>query len=510
MNRCDTTMQTDCCVTSSNAAALLLARNMERHPDKAAYICEDRAISYRQLDQAARNFAGLLRQSGIKPGERAVIVLPDTFAFPTAFLGSLLAGVTAVAVSTVLRRVDYQHILQDSGARLLISAPEMTLPLEAAAGNVELLLCDEQNLFETAAPAQVEQPVWQPTDKAFAFMMYSSGSTGKPKGIPHRHSDLLLPCTLVGENIFGITHNDTIFSVSKFSFAYGLINSLVFPLYFGATAVIHPGKPDPGAILELIQQHQPSVFFSVPTVYTQLILSCSSEKLQLPMRLCISAGEALPPSVFEEWQRLTGLELVDGIGSTEMLYIFICNQPGRVISGSAGQLVPGYQARLVDEYGNNVAAGTPGDLLVAGETSTQFYWNLPDKSAETMLADGFIRTGDVFVEKDGYYYHHGRSDDMIKSGGQWVSPVPVEEALLKHPAVAECAVASIKAGSLFKPGAFIILAPGFQQDRDLLKELRSHMQQLLPEYMCPARYSFVSELPRTATGKIQRFMLREQ
>lgn len=510
MNKADTTMQSDCCLKHKNAAVALLAANLERHPDKAAYICEDAAITYRQLDQAARNFAGLLRQRGITPGERAVIVLPDTFAFPTAFLGCLLAGVTAVAVSTVLRGIDYQHILQDSGARLLISAPDMTLPLEAAANNYDLLLCDEKYQFESADPSLANQPAWQPTDDEFAFMMYSSGSTGKPKGIPHTHHDLLLPSTLVGENIFGITANDLIFSVSKFSFAYGLINSLVFPLYFGATAVIHPGKPDPAAILKLIERHKPTVFFSVPTIYTQLILASSSDRLELPMRLCVSAGEALPPSIFDEWQRLTGLELVDGIGSTEMLYIFISNYPGQARAGSAGRLVPGYSARLVDENDTAVPPGTPGNLLVAGATSATCYWNLPEKSAETMLADGFVRTGDVFVEEDGFFYHHGRSDDMIKSGGQWVSPVPVEEALLKHPAVTECAVASVKAGSLFKPGAFIILAPGCEQNRELLKELRNHMQQLLPEYMCPARYSFVSELPRTATGKIQRFMLREQ
>ncbi len=492
-----------------NAATSLLMQNLERNPDKTAFLCGNQSISYRQLNDQCRRFASLLTQQGIKPGERVLIVLPDTFAFPITFLGCLLAGVTAVAVSTVLRREDYQHILRDSNARLMVSAPGQETPIRAAEGICELLLGTADGAFDLSGHA-ADQPPYQPAGDEIAFMMYSSGSTGTPKGIPHTHRDLLLTCKLVGKSIFGITSDDLIFSVSKFSFAYGLINSLVFPLYFGATAVIHPGKPDPAAILELIEQHKPTVLFSVPTIYTQLILSCSSETLQLPMRLCVSAGEALPASVFEEWQRLTGLEIVDGIGSTEMLYIFICNQPGDTRAGSAGRLVPGYRARLVDEHNNDVPSGTPGDLLIAGETAAPFYWNLPEKSAETMLGDGFIRTGDVFVEKEGYYYHHGRSDDMIKSGGQWVSPVPVEEALLRHPAVAECAVASVKAGSLFKPGAFIILAPGIEQSRELLKELRSHMQRQLPEYMCPARYSFVSDLPRTATGKIQRFMLREK
>ena len=294
-------------------------------------------------------------------------------------------------------------------------------------------------------------------------MLYSSGSTGKPKGVPHRHKSLLLPCDLMGKALLGITGDDVIFSTSKFSFAYGLINSLAFPLRFGATAILLPGKPDPRSILEIIGRRKPSIFFSVPTMYTQVILSCAERELKLPMRLCCSAGEVLPAPVFEEWQRLTGMEILDGIGSTEMAYHFISNIPGRAVAGSAGQLVPGYRARLVDDYGNDVPAGGEGNLLVSGYTRSPFYWNLPEKSAETMLPDGFIRTGDIFVERNGFYFHRGRSDDMIKVGALWVSPVKVEDALRSHPAVADCAVAAVSAGTLARPGAFVVLKPGTEQ-----------------------------------------------
>jgi benzoate-CoA ligase len=279
--------------------------------------------------------------------------------------------------------------------------------------------------------------------------------------------------------------------------------------FFGATAVLHPDKPDPVALLNLIARHRPTIFFSVPTIYAQLILSCPGNRLDLPMRLCYSAGEALPKSIFEEWQRLTGLELIDGIGSTEAISIYIANRPGQVRPGSTGRLVPGFRARLVDDQLNDVPSGTEGHLLISGETLAPFYWNLPEKSAETMLPDGFVRTGDVFTEQDGNYYYCGRSDDMIKAGGQWISPVPVEDALLRHPAVEDCAVAAISMAGLIKPGAFVLLAPDIKKDAGLIRSLREHVLASLPEYMCPARFTFVQELPRTSTGKVQRFQLRQ-
>lgn len=497
-------------MSTVNAAVELLERNLARHPDKTAYFCGERSISYRELDEECRRFALLLQEKGLTPGDRALIVLPDTFAFPVAFLGCLLAGVTAVAASTSLREEDFAHMLEDSGARLLVTHADLSAPRAAAAGRVDTILCGEDGSFRCPARSGAGLDPYRPAGDDFAFMLYSSGSTGKPKGIPHRHQDLILPCELVGSAILGITADDVIFSVSKFSFAYGLINSLAFPLYFGATAIIHPGKPDPCSILKIIRNRMPSIFFSVPTIYSLIIISCTAPELALPMRICYSAGEALPAAIFEEWLRLTGLELIDGIGSSEMSYVYISNRPGQARPGSAGQPVPGYSVRLVDDNGNDVPSGTEGNLLVRGCTMAPFYWNLRGKSAGTMLPDGFCRTGDVFVERDGFYYHRGRSDDMIKAGAHWISPGPVEDALLSHPAVAECAVAAVSAGALLKPGAFVILAPGTVQTPGLVRELRQHLLARIPEYMCPARFRFVEDLPRTATGKIQRFRLRER
>jgi benzoate-CoA ligase len=494
---------------TANAAVELLAPNLERHPDKTAYLCGERSLSYRALDAACRRFALYLRDTGITPGERVLLVLPDTFAFPIAFLGCLLAGVTAVAVSAALREEDFVYILKDSGARLLVTHPDLAAARAAAGNRVEVLLSADDGTFEHSSDSGETSPTHQPSADAIAYMLYSSGSTGTPKGVPHRHRDLILPCESVGSAILGITSNDRIFSASKFAFAYGLINSLAFPLFFGATAIIHPGKPDPAAILGIIRRHRPTAFFSVPTIYAQIILSCTAPELTLPMRICYSAGEALPAAVFEEWRRFTGLEILDGIGSTEMSYVFISNRPGQARPGSAGQPVPGYRLRLVDDNDKDVAPGTEGNLLVNGPTMAPCYWNLPEKSAETMLLDGFCRTGDVFVEQDDFYYHRGRSDDMIKAGAHWVSPIPVEDTLLGHPAVAECAVAAVTVGALIKPGAFVILAPGTEQTPGLQRELREHLRARLPDYMCPARFHFVQELPRTPTGKIQRFRLRE-
>jgi benzoate-CoA ligase len=496
-------------VSTVNAAVDLLVRNLNRHPEKPAYFCGDESLSYRELDAECWRFALLLHEKGISPGERVLLVLPDTFAFPVAFLGCLLAGVTAVAASTALREEDFAHILEDSGSRLLVTHPDLAAPRLAAGNSVDVVLCCEHGSFESP-PSDAGLNAYQPVAEDFAFMLYSSGSTGKAKGIPHRHQDLLLPCELLGNAVLGITTNDVIFSASKFSFAFGLINSLSFPLFFGATAIIHPGKPGPASILDIIRNRRPTIFFSVPTIYSLIILSCTANQLNLPMRICYSAGEALPATIFEEWRRLTGLEIIDGIGSTEMTYVYISNRPGQARPGSTGQPVPGYHVRLVDDNGNDIPSGTEGNLLVKGDTMAPFYWNLPDKSADTMLEDGFCRTGDVFAERDGFYYHRGRSDDMIKAGAHWISPVAVEDALRSHPAVAECAVAAVSAGALVKPGAFVILAPGTLQTPGLVRELRKHLLARIPDYMCPTRFTFVEELPRTATGKIQRFRLRDR
>lgn len=494
-------------MATPNAAVELMRGNLERHPDRIAYICGERNLSYRELDLASRDFARLLAARGIAPGERVVLALPDCLAFPIAFLGCLLTGAIAVAAGSAQRDGDLAHIIADSGARLLVSHREQASSHATLCGGVTQLLCDDRGPLEEAASRDVASH--QPGEDEFAYLLYSSGSTGRPKGIPHRHASLLLPCRLMGEAVLGLRGNDLIFSTSKLSFCYGLINSLSFPLYFGAGAILHPGKPEAAAVLELIRRHRPTVFFSVPTLFRQLALSCAGERLELPFRLCCSAGEALPPSLFREWRRLTGLELLDGIGASELSHHFICNRPGQALAGSAGRVVPGYRVRLVDERGHDVPPGEEGELLVAGETRAPRYWNLPELSGTTMLANGFTRTGDIFLERDGHYYFRGRSDDLIKVDAQWVAPLLVEEVLAGHPAVAECAVAAVTVGALPRPGAFVVPAPGVAPTPELARELAEYAKARLPDHMRPARYRFLNELPRTSTGKIRRSSLRE-
>jgi len=495
---------------TQNAAVELMKHSLSLHSDKVAYICGDRSITYRGLDDASRQFAFLLQKMAITPGDRVLLALPDCLAFPVALLGCLLSGAVAVMAGAALRDQDLAFVMEDCGARLLVRHASVPAPSSDVCYAFTTLICDDNGPIEGITTPEAYDLPYLPAGDDFAFMLYSSGSTGRLKGIPHGHASLLLPCALMGEALLGITADDVIFSTSKLSFGYGLVNSLSFPLYFGATAILHPGKPDVQAIFDLIAKHKPSVFFSVPTVYTQMLLSCRAPELKLPMRLCCSAGEALPALLFEEWQRLTGLEIIDGMGVSEFSHHFICNIPGQALAGSTGRLVPGYRVRLVDDHGNDVPSGREGHLLVSGGTRSPCYWNLPEKSAATMLPDGYTRTGDVLLEREGYYYYRGRSDDMIKVAGQWVSPVMVEDAIRSHRLVAECAVAPVTVGALVRPGAFVVLSPGVEQTGELVQELRKHVQSLLPGYMCPVRFKFLDQLPRTSTGKVQRFMLREQ
>lgn len=493
---------------SSNAALELLERNLRERPDRIAYLCSGRAHTYRELGEGAACLARQLRERGVSPGERVLVALPDCFAFPVAFLGCLLSGAVAVVVNPELEREAMAQVTNDAGACLRISLEGSASRWPA--GSPEEIACDDMGPLERTGPGLEFRDAFQPADGDLAYVLYTSGSTGAPKGVPHRHRSLILPCDLVGKAVLGLTGEDVIFSTSKFSFAYGLINSLALPLRLGATAILHPGKPDPAAVLELVRRHHPSVFFSVPTLFAQLLRFRPEACRRLPMRLCCSAGEALPAALFEEWRRLTGLEILDGIGSTEMAYHFISNSPGHAVAGSAGRLVPGYRARLVDERGADVAPGQEGHLLIDGPTRTPGCWNVPDAAAVVAPPDVFLETGDVFVERDGFYYHHGRSDDMIKSAGCWVSPSVVEEVLRDHPAVAECAVVATRVGAFSGVGAFVVLGSGVVEAPELVGALLRHCRKRLPDHMCPARIRFVAGLPRTSTGKVQRFKLRER
>jgi len=415
----------------------------------------------------------------------------------------------AVAVSTSLSGELYDFILSDCDAGLMLTSSSVANVTGFPDAPPPCIVCGEQlsdQLLEF--PAVPVQPVEMQFEDP-AYMLYTSGSTGAPKGVPHRHADLLEAARRYAVHVVGMGADDIVFSASKLYFAYGLGNSMAFPLYVGATALLHPGSPLSDQLLSLIERHRPTLFFSVPTVYAQIIRSVSADRLSLPMRLCVSAGEALPEAVFQEWRRLTGVELLDGMGLTETTHIVISNRPGRALAGSTGQPVPGYEIRLVDDACAIVSSGAAGHLLIRGPGITPYYWNQPEKTAAAILPDGFIRTGDIFLEQEGCYYHRGRSDDMMKAGGQWISPVQVEEALRAHPAVADCAVAACRVGGLERPAAHVILQPGTSPGIPLEKELREFMAARLPGYMCPLLYRFVDDLPRTATGKVQRFKLKQ-
>ena len=491
----------------SNLASCLLDHNLARHPDKVAYFCGDDEVSYRQLADGVYRCAAWLRDQGVSHGDRVVISLADSPVFVAAFLASNLLGAVPVPVSTALPNENYQYILDDCEARVVfISKALAELPAFARS---TLLVCGERlgEFLPDALAVPVDAALVGSDD--LAYMIYTSGSTGKPKGVPHRHGDFLFSAQTYADQVAGIGENDRMFTASKMTFAYGLGCSLMFTMLAGASAILNPGAATPERLLALIEQHRPSVFFAVPTIYVQLIRSVAETQLDLPMRFCGSAGERLPAFVFDAWRELTGLELVDGLGSTETNYVVISNRPGTVLAGSAGTPVPGCEIRLVDDSGQDVASGVPGHLLVRCASNARAYWRQPEVSAATMLADGFIRTGDVMREEGGCYFHLGRSDDMLKVGGQYISPVTLEEVLRSHPAVADCAVVACLVGGLERPAAHLVLKPGFAAGGALEKDLRAHAAAHLADYMRPMKYAFLDDLPRNSSGKVQRFKLKQ-
>ncbi len=476
--------------------------------DKTALIYEGTAVSYALLEENVNRFGNLLKTLGLLPRERIVIALPDCPEIFYAFLGGMKYGVCPILLSPDLSRGSYEYVLEDAQATVVITVGSSEA-VTATSGSLKMTLrIDEARyggLFGKAAPALDPHPA--PED-GIAFMLYTSGSTGKPKGVPHSQEDMLFCAEHYSGRILEMSETDVIFSASKLFFAYGLGNSLIFPLAAGASVILLPRKSTPAEVFRVIAEGRPTLFFAVPTLYNMLIKTMAEEASFPSLRMCISAGEALPAGLCHEWKRLTGLEIIDGIGSTEALHIFISNRPGDVRPGSTGFVVPGYEARIIGEDGLPVASGQPGTLLIRGESTARQYWRRPEITARTMLADGWLNTGDVYVEEEGCYTYQGRADDMFKSGGNWVSPVQVEEVLRNHPAVLECAVTSRRLESLVKPLAYVVLKAGGEGDMALTRQLRSFVLERLPEYLCPVQFVFTEAIPKTETGKVQRFVLR--
>ncbi len=469
-----------------------------------AILCGDRRLTYSELLDAARRFGGALRVRGIEPGDRVVIVARDCPAFVVAFFGTIAAGAIAVPLSTMLSAEETRALVEHCGARAAVVSDDQTEKLQGATGLDSLLVIGDALDAEVAAATGCE--VRPADDDALAFMLYSSGSTGRPKGATHRHADIRHTVDTYCRSVLDVGPGDRLYSASKLFFAYGLGNGLSFPLSTGATSVLSGDRPSPTVVAGVFERHRPTVFFGVPAVFRALVdHAASGGRLDTTsIRFCVSAGERLPERTHVEWRDLTGLEILDGIGSTEMLHIFISNRPGDVVPGSSGTLVPGYEARLVDPSGAEISGEGSGHLFVRGASASHGYWHDPEKTAETMV-DGWMATGDVYRrEADGRFWHEGRSDDLFKVKGLWVSPLQVEEALLACPGVAEAAVvAGTDAHGDGIAVAYVVLAPECGTDA-----VDSRVRSRLPAFKCPSEYRVIDALPRTATGKVQRFKLR--
>ncbi len=502
-----------------NAAEDLLERNLAARAKKTAYIDDRGTYSYADLAERVNRCANALTDLGLSMETRLLICLLDTIDFPAVFLGAIKAGVVPIAVNTLLTSGDFDFMLRDSRAQVLVVS-EALLPVfepilgdqpflkhvvvsgEKGSGHRLLadLMAKATSDFATA-PTRADDP---------CFWLYSSGSTGTPKGVVHVHTSMTRTAELYAKPILGIQESDVVFSAAKLFFAYGLGNALSFPLSVGATTILLGDRPTPAAVCRILREHGPTIFYGVPTLYSALLASNDLPKpADLKLRRCTSAGEALPPEVGRRWLERTGVDILDGLGSTEMLHIFLSNRPGEVFYGTTGKPVPGYDVRLVGEDGNPVPRGEIGELQVAGPTSAAYYWNNREKSRATFLG-AWTRSGDKYTEdQDGYFTYSGRNDDMLKVSGIWVSPFEVESAVASHAAVLEAAVVGkADENGLIKPKAYVVLRADVPQTPNLATDLQQHVKSKLAPYKYPRWIEFVDELPKTATGKIQRFKLR--
>jgi benzoate-CoA ligase family protein len=508
---------------SYNFAADILARNLEAgRAGKPVYIDPRGTWTYGQLAERVDRFGHALRALGIRREERILLALLDTIDWPTAFLGAVKTGVVPIPVNTLMTEDDYRFMLADSRARVLVVS-EALFPkfanLIAANPDLAHVIVSGENacghhrfeaLIESAEPQSYTAPT---TRDDMCFWLYTSGSTGRPKGAVHVHANLRLTAELYAGGVLGLSENDVCYSVAKLFFAYGLGNAMTFPMAVGATTVLSPERPTPEGVAAILRRHPVTVFYAVPTFYAAFLASPTAPKrAEVKLRYCVSAGEALPPDVGRRWKEHYGVDVLDGIGSTEMLHIFISNYPGEVKYGTTGKPVPGYDIRLVDDDGNVITTrGEMGELQVRGPTSAVMYWNNRERTRETFLGE-WTRSGDKYVEdEDGYYVYCGRRDDMLKVGGIYVSPFEVEGALCTHPDVLEAAVVAWPdEDELIKPKAFVVLKAASGACDELARTLQEHVKTTLAPYKYPRWIEFRVELPKTATGKIQRFKLRAE
>ena len=502
-----------------NAAVDLIERNLPARANKVAIVDDSGSYTYAELAERVDRCASAFRDFGMEPEQRLILCLLDGVDFPACFLGAIKAGIVPIPVNTMCPATDYAWVLADSRAKAaIVSAARLPEMIEAARiaewrGRIivsgSLAGARHPALSDLMAAASASATPAETRVDDVCFWLYSSGSTGKPKGTVHVQTSLVQTAELFARNVLGITERDLIYSSARLFFAYGLGNSLTFPMAAGATSILHGTKVTPSAVNAILCGQRPTIFCGVPTLFNSML---TTGDLPRPgehnLRLCTSAGEALPEHLGRAWREHTGVDIVDGIGSTEMLHIFVSNRPGDVRYGSTGRPVPGYRVRLASENGEAVAPGEIGEMLVSGPSAAAGYWNNRQRTQSTFLGE-WVRTGDKFRQTpDGDFIHCGRSDDMLKVSGNWVSPVEVEAALMAHEAVFEAAVIGAPdENGLIRPKAFLVLKPGARDGSELVQVLRDFCGTRLPHYKCPQWIEFVESLPKTATGKLQRYLL---
>jgi benzoate-CoA ligase family protein len=503
-----------------NVAAPFIDRHLdEGRGDKIVIRADAGEVTYSALAENVNRCGNALAGLGLVKGDRVLMVVKDCAEFFYIFWGAIKAGFVPAPLNTMLRARDYAYMIENSGAAAVVYSAEFATEIEPALeqsphkpAHVFLVSGDGDTLSARIAEAS---PALDPAPAAAGddcFWLFSSGSTGLPKAAVHAHQSMVVTCQLYGEDVLGMTGDDIFFSAAKLFFAYGLGNGMTFPLWSGGQAVLFPARPTPDAMFDMIQRYKPTLYFGVPTLYAAQLQALESSDWDLSsVKNCVSAGEPLPADILRRWKDKTGLDILDGIGTTEILHIFISNQSGAIRPGSSGQLVPGYEAEILDEHGNEVADGETGALRIKGGSNLKYYWNNPEKTAAT-ITDGWVNTGDTYSrDADGYFVCHGRSDDMMKVGGIWCSPVEIEAELVAHPKVLEAAIVGRPdADELIKPEAHIVLNNAADAGDALEQELLAHVKANLAPYKYPRWFNFVEELPKTATGKIQRYKLRQE
>jgi benzoate-CoA ligase family protein len=508
-----------------NIAAFFLDAPASLNPERIAIAGEPCEMSYGELAALANRVGNALLAQGVSRGDRVLIALPDSAEFIAAFFGAAKIGAVAVPVNPFARSSDYIHYLENCEPRVAIVHSEAlaeflpasgVLPQEpiVVVGEEKIgrhgVACANWSAWIAAAGAQLATADTSPQDPA--FMLYTSGSGGTPKAAVHRHADMLVTSRNYAQSVLGLHSDDVTFSVSKLFFAYGLGNGMYFPLSAGARILLNPERTSVARVFEMVARHRPTVFFAVPTLYAAILRDAERPGSRVDfssVRMCVSAGETLPAEVFNAWKRQFAHEILDGIGSTEMLHVFISSVPGKCKPGSCGFPVPGYEVKIVGDDGESVPDGEIGNLWVCGASAFAEYWRIPELTARTKRGD-WVVTGDKFFrDSDGYHHYCGRADDMLKVAGMWVSPMEVENALLGHPHVAEAAVvgATDERGLSYSV-AHVVLRGNIQGSEILAAEICEHVKVRLVSYKVPREVKFCSELPKTVTGKIQRFRLR--